>query len=82
MPDEERMPSYRPGVFYFRQAIRRTDDPEELRGLAMLLCRAIELEREWIRAQGMIPPKQVMLEEEIQDKGWKFDDGQQELRLL
>lgn len=82
MPQEERLPSFRPSVFYFRRALRRTNDPEELREIGLLLCMAYELEREWIRSMGLIPPKQVMLEEEIADKGWTIDDGQQELKLL
>lgn len=66
--------AYKPSVFYFREALRETSDPAELRKIGFLLCAAYEEEREWIRAQGLIPPKRVILESEARDKGW---DGEQ-----
>jgi len=75
-PGEEAFPSYRPSIYYFRQALRKSDDPEELREIGMLLCRAYEMERAWIRAKGMIPPKDIVLTEEAEAKGWIFQsDG-------
>lgn len=65
--------SYKPSVYYFRKALRETTDPAELRRLGLTLCRAYELEREWIRDHGMIPPKMVVLQAEAQDKGWDTD---------
>lgn len=72
-PQGESLPSYRPSVFYFRKALRGTDDVAELRELGLMLCTAYELEREWIRSQGLQPPKQIMLEEEVREKGWDVE---------
>jgi predicted nucleotidyltransferase len=65
--------SYRPSVWYFRQALRKSKDMDEVRDIGFLLCTAYEREREWIRNLGLIPPKQVMLEEEVRAKGWDVD---------
>ena len=72
-PQGESLPSYRPSVYYFRKALRGTDNAQELRDLGLMLCTAYELEREWIRAQGLQPPKHIMLEEEAQAKGWDVE---------
>lgn len=60
----------KPSTFYFRRAIRGADNLEEIRELALMLCLSIDLERQWIRDQGLIPPKQVMLEAELIEKSW------------
>ena len=66
--------TYQPSVYFFREALRETSDPAELRRIGFLLCAAYEEEREWIRAQGLIPPKRIILESEARAKGW---DGEQ-----
>lgn len=65
--------TYKPSVFYFRDALRATSDPDELRELGLMLCTAYEMEREWIRSKGLIPPKPVVLDAEAKDKGWDVE---------
>ena len=61
----------RPSAFYFRKALRDTDDPERLRDIGLLLVTELERTKAWIREQGMIPPKFEVLTEESMAKGRK-----------
>lgn len=66
--------SYKPSVWYFRKALREAQTLQEARDVGLMLCRAYQYEREWIRKQGLIPPKHLYLEQEGADKGWDLTD--------
>lgn len=73
--DPDPLTSYRPSCYYFRREIRNART--KLRSQCVGLAAVDELERlkEWIRAQGMIPPKWKVLREELRDKGWDDQSG-------
>lgn len=73
--EEQGVVGYKPSVFYFRRALRRTEDPDLLREIGLTLCAAYEAERAWIRSMGLIPPKEIVLPEEAIEKGWQFESG-------
>lgn len=64
--------SYKPSGFYFRRAMRATDDPKKLRAIGMTMCMELEQLKEWIRDQGLVPPKQHIMASEAEEKGWQF----------
>lgn len=72
MPD---CPNYKPSAWYFRRALRTTDDTEELRRIGLTLVSELEELKAWVRDQGMIPPKWNVPVEEAQEKGWKLERG-------
>ena len=61
--------SMRPSAFYVRKVLRTSKDLEELRDLGHLIINEHERLREWVRAQGLIPPKFNVIEEEAEAKG-------------
>lgn len=61
---------YKPSAWYYRKALRGTDDPERLRNIGLSLVAEMERLREWVRAGGEIPPKWTAPEDEIREKGW------------
>jgi hypothetical protein len=65
--------SYKPSAWYFRRALRATENPKELRHLGMTLVDELEHLKEWVRGQGMIPPKWNVTLAEAEEKGWKLD---------
>lgn len=65
--------SYKPSSWYFRQALRATDDPETLRAVGLCVVSELEMLKEWVRAQGLIPPKNCILRAEAEEKGWPVD---------
>jgi hypothetical protein len=71
VPDKaKKEASYRPSAFYWRRAIRGTDDPEKLRNLALSLVAELEVHKEFIRNLGAIPPKDRVHPDEAKEKGW------------
>lgn len=72
----EPLANYRPGGIYFRKAFREAPTREARDELFLALL------REWVREQGIIPPKFEMTQAEVVDKPWLFTalaDGQMEL---
>ncbi len=67
---ETEVVSYKPGAWYFRAALRETNDPERLRAIGLLAVAELERLREWCRADGKIPPKWRVTKEEARAKGW------------
>jgi hypothetical protein len=72
-PSPAGMPSYKPSGFYFRRALRKSNDPTEIREIAMTLCLEMEFLRQWVREHGMIPPKRNVMTSEARAKGWKIE---------
>jgi hypothetical protein len=70
MPDANPI-SYKPSAYYFRKALRGTDDSEELRTVGLVLVSELERMKAWIREAGMTPPRWVGTPEESEDKGWR-----------
>jgi hypothetical protein len=64
------LPTYKPSAFYFRRALRATDDTVRLRAIGMTLCSELQFLKQWVRDQGMIPPKENVMQSEVEDKGW------------
>lgn len=62
--------SYRPSAYYYRQALRKAKTVGQMRALGLGLVAEYEALREWVRAQGMIPPKFKVLQIEAREKGW------------
>lgn len=61
--DMERVLSYRPGVFYFRQIAREEADPEVVRAYLLALCDEYEHLRAFVREHGLRPPDTLVLPE-------------------
>lgn len=81
---EDRLPSFRPGEFYFRQAYRDAATQEGRDELFFALVRDHEQLREWCRQQGLIPPKFEFTRREVEEKPWLLSlasSGQLELEL-
>lgn len=49
--------SYCPAAFYYRQEIEAARTKKELHGIARKLVLELERHKEWIREQGLIPPR-------------------------
>lgn len=64
--------SYRPSAFYFRTALRETQSLEEAKDIGFQLIRELEFQKEFARANGLIPPRKYVLEEEIDAKQLDF----------
>lgn len=63
--------SYKPSAWYYRKALRETNDAKRLRALGLLAVSEMERLRGWCRTNGMIPPKWKVTKEEAQAKGWE-----------
>lgn len=63
-------PSYKPSAFYYRKAIRDACTRAELAALALGLVLELEKHKEWIRAQGLVPPKWLITRAERDEKAW------------
>ena len=66
--------SYKPSAFYFRSAIRAARSIQEVKAHALHAVRELEALKEWVREQGMIPPRRFILDTEARDKGLLADD--------
>lgn len=64
--------SYRPSGFYYRRALRRTRNADELRAIGLAVVAEHERLKEWVRELGYIPPKWTVHPEEAADKGWEL----------
>ena len=67
----ETSPSYKPSVFYFRRALRCSDSHQSAIEVGLVVCSELEMLKQWVRDQGMIPPKFVVHPSEAQEKGWE-----------
>ena len=67
-PTEEKAASYKPSAFYWRKEVRAAKDLEELRKLALCLVSELELHKEAIREQGLMPPKNHVCVSELSQK--------------
>lgn len=61
---------YKPSAYYYRQAIRGARSVEQSRAIGLHVVAEYERLREWVRAQGLIPPKWEVDPKEAKDKGW------------
>ena len=61
---------YKPSSYYYRQAIRGARSVEQSRAIGLHIVSEYERLREWVREQGLIPPKWEVDPEEAKDKGW------------
>jgi hypothetical protein len=62
--------SYKPSVYYFRKALRESSSQEGAIVVGLVVCHELEQLKAWVREQGMIPPKWLVLGEEADEKGW------------
>lgn len=60
--------SYKPSAYYWRRAIRTTDDVAQLRVIARALVDELELHKAFIRELGLIPPKNKIHPDELSAK--------------
>jgi predicted GNAT superfamily acetyltransferase len=63
--------TYKPSAFYFRRRLRLSTDAEELRCVGLAVVAESERLREWVRGQGLIPPKWTVDPAEAEEKRWK-----------
>jgi len=73
-PHEE-FPSYKPSAWYFREALRNAQSKDEAVEVGLQMVLEIETLKEFIRDNGMIPPKSYILESEALDKGWPIQEA-------
>lgn len=67
------MTPYRPSGFYYRRALRRTDNADELRAIALAVVAEHERLKAWVRDElGYIPPKWTVHPDEAAAKGWEL----------
>lgn len=62
--------SFRPSAFYFRRALRGAMSKNEAVEIGLHLCCELEMLKQWVRDQGMIPPKWHIMSSEISEKSW------------
>lgn len=67
--------SYKPSAWYYRKALRESKDPRQIRVVGLHVVSEYERLREWVREQGMIPPKWRVSRAESFDKGWMVNEG-------
>lgn len=60
--------SMKPSAFYMREALRKSKSPMELRAIGLHCVSEYERLREWVRSQGLIPPKFEVMESEAEAK--------------
>lgn len=60
--------SYRPSAYYFRKALRESATVADARVIGLQAVRELEALKEWVRGQGMIPPRRFILNTEAEDK--------------
>lgn len=61
---------YRPSAYYFRRALAEAKTLAEARRIGRTAILELEELKAWVRSQGMIPPKNHILDAEVKDKGW------------
>lgn len=65
--------SYRPSGYYYRRALRRTNNAEELRAIGLAVVSEHERLKAWVRDElGCIPPKWTVHPEEAAEKDWEL----------
>lgn len=62
--------SYKPSGYYYRRALRQTNNPDELRAIGLAIVAEQERLKEWVRELGYIPPKWTVPREEAEEKQW------------
>lgn len=62
--------NYQPSAFYFRHELTTAKTKREAVQIGLRLVRELEAHKEWIRAQGFIPPKFYITQSEAHAKGW------------
>ena len=62
--------SYKPSSFYFRKSLRQAATKEEAIEIGMTVILELETLKEWVRAQGLRPPKTHIHPSEAEAKGW------------
>ena len=62
--------SYQPSAFYYRHQLTTAKNRSEAVKIGLRLVRELEAHKEWIRAQGIIPPKFYITQSEARAKGW------------
>ena len=65
---------YRPSAFYFRRALRESRTRAQAVNVAMQLVRELEYLKEFVRSQGLIPPKRYVMASEATEKGWALQE--------
>ena len=58
----EKLPVYQPTAHYYRQQIRTAKTKADVAAVAFALVIEIERHKEWIRAQGLIPPRWLVMQ--------------------
>lgn len=66
--EAQRLPIHKPSTFYFRQALRETEEITDAVGIGMQAVRELEHTQEWIRDLGLVPPTRFILGTELADK--------------
>ena len=62
--------SYKPSAYYFRSALRNARTRDEALAIALKLVAELELQKQWIREHGLVPPKWNIMRSESAAKGW------------
>jgi hypothetical protein len=62
--------SYQPSAYFFRKSLREAATKEEAVEVGMVVILELETLKEWVRAQGLRPPKTHIHPSEAEAKGW------------
>lgn len=65
---------YKPSAYYYRHRLRVERDPERLRAVGLSVVGELERLKQWVRDQGMVPPKWEVDPKEALEKGWGGPD--------
>ena len=66
----EKLPVYQPSAFYFRQELAACRTKQATARVCREVILELERHKEWIRAQGFVPPKFFITPAERAAKGW------------
>lgn len=65
---DQKPTSYRPSAYYFRRELRNSKTKAQAVAVGLHVVRELEYLKEWIRDQGLVPPRRFITKAEISDK--------------
>lgn len=68
------MTNYQPSAYYFRKELRNAKTKDAAIQVGMRAILELEMLKQFVRDNGLIPPKQHIPTSEAEAKGWTIDD--------
>jgi len=62
--------NYMPSAFYYRQALRTARTREDAIAVGLHVVAEVEQLKQWVRKQGLVPPKWHLMRSEVAAKHW------------